>query len=96
LIDEFLVKSERFRELWARADVGYRRGVVHMRHPKVGDLHLYRTRLNVPHSGGQHVLIYHPEPGSESAKALEVLRSHGSQLSSQRAPATESSVPPKH
>jgi transcriptional regulator with XRE-family HTH domain len=82
LIDELSVKSERFRELWARADVGYRTGVVHMRHPKVGDLHLHRTRLNVPHSGGQHVLIYRPEPGSESAKALEVLRSHGSQISS--------------
>jgi MmyB-like transcription regulator ligand binding domain len=38
LIDELLVKSERFRELWARADVGYRTGVVHTRHPKVGDL----------------------------------------------------------
>jgi len=75
LIDELSVKSERFRELWARADVGYRPGIVHMRHPQVGDLHLHRTRLNVPHSGGQHLLIYHSEPGSESAKALDELRS---------------------
>jgi hypothetical protein len=29
----------------------------------------------VPHSNGQHLLIYHAEPGSESAKALEELRS---------------------
>jgi transcriptional regulator with XRE-family HTH domain len=73
LVDELSATSDRFRELWARADVGYRTGVIRMRHPKVGDLHLYRNRLNVPHSGGQHVLVYHPEPGSESAKALEAL-----------------------
>ena len=84
LIDELSLTSDRFRELWARADVGYRTGIVHIRHPKVGDLHLYRNRLNVPHSGGQHLLIYHPEPGSQTAKALETLRSQGSQFSSQR------------
>src|SRR5277367_4082890 len=37
LIDELSTASERFRELWERADVGYRVGVIHMRHPKVGD-----------------------------------------------------------
>lgn len=74
LIEELSAGSERFRELWARADVGYRGGVVHMRHPVVGDLHLQRTRLNVPHSGGQHLLIYRPEPGSASARALGGLR----------------------
>jgi hypothetical protein len=30
---ELSAASERFRELWARADVGYRLGVLHMRHP---------------------------------------------------------------
>jgi transcriptional regulator with XRE-family HTH domain len=74
LVDELLAASQRFHELWARADVGYRRHILHMRHPQVGDLHLHPSRLNVPHSGGQHVLIYHAEPGSESALALEKLR----------------------
>jgi hypothetical protein len=74
LIDELTAASQRFRELWARADVGYRKSIIHMRHPQVGDLHLHRNRLVVPHSGGQHLLIYYAEPGSESAKALEVLR----------------------
>ena len=32
-----------------RADVGYRLGILHMRHPRVGDLYLYRNQLNVPH-----------------------------------------------
>jgi transcriptional regulator with XRE-family HTH domain len=77
LIDELSAVSERFRELWARAEVGYRIGVLHMRHPKVGDLYLHRYRLNIPHSGGQHMLIYRAEPGSESAKALEALRPLG-------------------
>jgi hypothetical protein len=75
LIDDLSATSQRFRELWARAEVGYRPGPVNIRHPQLGDLHLNRTRLSVPHSNGQHLLIYHAEPGSESAKALEELRS---------------------
>jgi transcriptional regulator with XRE-family HTH domain len=77
MIDELSTLSERFRELWARADVGYRLGIIHMRHPVVGDLFLSRNRFNIPHSGGQHMLIYRAEPGSETAHALEVLRSLG-------------------
>jgi transcriptional regulator with XRE-family HTH domain len=74
LIDELSSLSERFRELWARADVGYRVGVIHMRHPEVGDVYLHRNRFNIPHSGGQHLLIYRAEPDSESAAALDALR----------------------
>jgi transcriptional regulator with XRE-family HTH domain len=74
LIDQLSAASEHFRELWARADVGYRAGTIHMRHPRVGELHLRRHRLGVPHSAGQHMLIYHAEPGSQSVQALEELR----------------------
>lgn len=74
LITELSAASERFRTLWARAEVGYRVGVVHVRHPTVGDLYLHRFRLNIPHSGGQHMLLYRAEPGSDSARALEALR----------------------
>jgi transcriptional regulator with XRE-family HTH domain len=77
LIDELSAASLRFRELWARADVGYRVGVIHMRHPVVGDLYLRRNRFNIPHSGGQHMLTYRADPGSDSAKALDTLRSLG-------------------
>lgn len=76
-VDELSTASQRFRELWARADVGYRGGLVHVRHPLVGDLFLRRNRLTIPHSAGQHLLIYHAEPGSETATALEQLRSLG-------------------
>jgi transcriptional regulator with XRE-family HTH domain len=72
LIEELTAASDRFRELWARADVGYRSGILHMRHPTAGELFLRRTRLIVPESDTQ-VFIYYPEPGSQSAKALETL-----------------------
>jgi len=45
-----------------------------VRHPQVGDLYLYRHKLLAPYPGGDHVLMYRAEPGSESAKALEKLR----------------------
>jgi transcriptional regulator with XRE-family HTH domain len=75
LTAELSSASARFRELWARADVDYYPGINHILHPLVGDLYLYRNRLNAPYPGGQHVLTYRAEPGSESARALEKLRS---------------------
>jgi transcriptional regulator with XRE-family HTH domain len=76
VIDELSATSARFRELWARADVGYRSSVIHMRHPTVGDVYLTSNRFNIPHSGGQHLLTYRAEPGSASAAALDALREH--------------------
>src|SRR6516225_8474907 len=75
LIAELSSASERFRELWSRAEVGYSLGIHHLRHPLVGDLYLYRHRLNAPYPGGDHVVMYRAEPGSDSARALEELRS---------------------
>jgi transcriptional regulator with XRE-family HTH domain len=75
LIAELSSASERFRDLWSRADVGYYLGVHHLRHPVVGELFLSRHRLNAPYLGGDHVVIYRAEPGSDSAKALDELRS---------------------
>lgn len=34
VVDELSTASERFRELWARADVGYPANVAHIRHPR--------------------------------------------------------------
>jgi transcriptional regulator with XRE-family HTH domain len=74
LIDELSTGSERFRQLWERADVGYTKGVSQMRHPDVGDFYLTRTKLDLPHTGGQHILAYHAAPDSASARALDQLR----------------------
>jgi hypothetical protein len=75
LIAELSSTSERFRELWPRADVGYRIGIHHYCHPLVGELYLHRSRLNAPYPGGEHVVMYRAAPGSDSAQALEELRS---------------------
>ncbi|MDT5065811.1 MAG: hypothetical protein QOK02_1966 [Mycobacterium sp.] len=74
LITELSDASPRFRELWGCADVGDRLGVHHVRHPRVGDLHLYRHRLDAHYPGGDHILIYRAEIGSDSARALGELR----------------------
>jgi hypothetical protein len=41
-------------------------------------VYLHRNRFNIPHSGGQHLLIYRAEPDSESAAALDALRAEAS------------------
>ena len=75
LIAELSAASSRFREVWGCADVGDRLGVHRIRHPQVGDLHLYRHRLDAHYPGGDHILMYRAENGSDSARALEELRS---------------------
>lgn len=74
LVAELSDASPRFREIWDRAEVGYKLGVHHIRHPQVGDLYLYRHRLNAPYPGGDHVLAYRAESGSDSERALGRLR----------------------
>src|ERR1700760_3159014 len=51
VIAEFSSASARFCELWPRADVGYRLGIHHYCHPRVGELYLHRSRLNAPYPG---------------------------------------------
>jgi hypothetical protein len=76
LVGELSIRSERFRALWARADVGHRRdGRSHMRHPQVGELFLRREKLDVAGTDGLQMVIYHAEPGTESAQSLTLLGS---------------------
>jgi transcriptional regulator with XRE-family HTH domain len=76
LVGELSLASDRFRQLWARHDVKeLAGGVMRMRHPEVGELHLRREKLPIPGSGGQLLAIYHAEPGSDSARALDLLGS---------------------
>ena len=74
--DELCAVSPRFRELWCDGTrVGYQLGIRHIRHPLVGDLYLHTHRLNAPYAGGDHVVMFRADPGSDSARALEELRS---------------------
>jgi transcriptional regulator with XRE-family HTH domain len=76
LVGEMSLGSERFRRLWARHDVrALGGGPVRMHHPQVGMLELRREKLTIGDSDGQILVMYHAEPGSETARALEVLDS---------------------
>lgn len=76
LVGELSLASELFRQLWARHDVTpLAGGVTRMLHPEVGMLELRREKLPIGDSDGQLLVIYHPEPGSESARSLALLGS---------------------
>jgi transcriptional regulator with XRE-family HTH domain len=77
LVGELSLASDRFRRLWARHDVAALEGrLTELHHPQVGDLHLRREKLSVRGSGaGQMLVIYHAEPGSDSADKLALLAS---------------------
>lgn len=76
LVGELSLASELFRQLWARHDVkALAGGLTRMRHPEVGMLELRREKLPIGDSGGQLLVIYHAERGSESARSLTLLGS---------------------
>jgi hypothetical protein len=74
LVSELSSASERFKQLWEHADVGYPKGIIHIRHPGVGDLYLTRTQLDLAQSPGQFILTLHARANSASAHALDQLR----------------------
>jgi transcriptional regulator with XRE-family HTH domain len=76
LVGELSLASEPFRRLWARHDVRTLAGApARMHHPQVGTLELRREKLPIGGSDGQLLVIYHAEPGSESARSLALLGS---------------------
>lgn len=74
LIEELSLRSDRFRELWARHDV-HRKGnaVKHFNHPVVGQLVLQQHVMPVPDHPDLQLWIYQAEPGSESECAVRRL-----------------------
>jgi transcriptional regulator with XRE-family HTH domain len=76
LVGELSLASEQFRRLWARHDVKALAGSpARIRHPQVGMLELRREKLAIGDSGGQLLVIYHAEPGSDSERSLALLGS---------------------
>ncbi|MCU1413177.1 MAG: putative transcriptional regulator, family protein [Microbacteriaceae bacterium] len=74
LVGELSLASPRFRELWARHDVGPRRGaLIRFEHPQVGELVLNREKLSI--SDGMMLVIYHADAGSADADKLALLAS---------------------
>ncbi|MEU9454222.1 helix-turn-helix transcriptional regulator [Streptomyces sp. NPDC048277] len=76
LVGELSLASPQFSRLWARHDVASCEGAAkHIDHPQVGRLRLNRERLDVSGTTGQTLVVYHPDPGSDSAEKLALLAS---------------------
>jgi transcriptional regulator with XRE-family HTH domain len=74
LVGELSVRSDRFRQLWARHDVRPKRsGASRIDHPLVGVLELSYLKLAIPEADRQTLVIYHAEPGTRSEQALTLL-----------------------
>ncbi|MGA5508257.1 helix-turn-helix domain-containing protein [Streptomyces umbrinus] len=76
LVGELCLASPRFSRLWARHDVEACEGAPkHIDHPQVGGLKLNRERLAIGGTAGQMLVVYHPDPGTDSADRLGLLAS---------------------
>ena len=74
LIGELSLKSDRFRQLWARHDVRtVQSGTFVIRHPRVGVLELLIEKFSVVGADGLEILFLHAEPGTRTAEALATL-----------------------
>ncbi|MFI8527340.1 helix-turn-helix domain-containing protein [Promicromonospora sukumoe] len=76
LVGQLSLASPEFRRLWARHDVAERTGAtVTFDHPAVGALRLDREKLAVSGTDGIMLVVYHAQPGTESAERLALLGS---------------------
>jgi hypothetical protein len=74
LVGELSLRSEEFRQLWARHDARPKgSGTSVMHHPQVGRLELCYAKLPVPDTDRQTLSVYHAAPGSSSERALALL-----------------------
>ncbi|NED88870.1 helix-turn-helix domain-containing protein [Streptomyces sp. SID11233] len=74
LVGELSVKNEDFRRLWADHQVKAKAyGVKRISHPVAGPLTLPYETLGVPGDPDQCLVVYTPEPGTESAERLALL-----------------------
>ncbi|PWK71345.1 helix-turn-helix protein [Streptomyces sp. CG 926] len=74
LIGELAMRSERFRRLWARADVRARtHGRKAFRHPLVGLLELHQENFALPGESGMELLVLSAAPGSPAEDGLRLL-----------------------
>jgi len=78
LIGELAMHSDRFRKLWARADVRCRgHGRKSFAHPLIGDLELHQENFVVPDDTGTELVILSAAPASKAHDDLRLLASLG-------------------
>ncbi|WP_327302600.1 helix-turn-helix transcriptional regulator [Streptomyces sp. NBC_01298] len=88
LIGELAMGSERFRRLWARADVRARtHGRKAYRHPLVGVLELHQENFALPGDSGMELLVLSAAPGSPAEDGLRLLAGLGADGADARPPA---------
>ncbi|MEU9719664.1 helix-turn-helix transcriptional regulator [Streptomyces sp. NPDC047976] len=76
LIGELAMGCERFRRLWARADVRARtHGVKAYRHPLVGLLELHQENFALPHEPGMELVVLSAAPDTPAEDGLRLLAS---------------------
>ncbi|MEU1885477.1 helix-turn-helix transcriptional regulator [Micromonospora rifamycinica] len=76
LIGELSMGSERFRRLWARADVRARtHGPKAFRHPLVGLLELHQENFALPDDSGRELIVLSAPPESPAGDGLRLLAS---------------------
>ncbi|MET7312707.1 helix-turn-helix transcriptional regulator [Streptomyces sp. NPDC005571] len=74
LVGELSVRSEEFRQLWARHEVAPRTsGSTLVVHPQVGPMELSYEKLAVTGTDGQVLVFFHAAPHSEAAQSLALL-----------------------
>ncbi|RDI65065.1 helix-turn-helix transcriptional regulator [Nocardia pseudobrasiliensis] len=80
LIGELAIGSERFRKLWARADVCARtHGRKAYRHPLVGLLELHQENFALPDESGMELVVLSAPPGSPARDGLRLLAGLGAE-----------------
>ncbi|RRR99841.1 helix-turn-helix transcriptional regulator [Glycomyces terrestris] len=80
LIGELAMGSERFRRLWARADVRARtHGRKSYRHPLVGALDLHQENFALPDEPSMELIVLSAAPGSPAEDGLRLLAALGAE-----------------
>ncbi|AKH82075.1 XRE family transcriptional regulator [Streptomyces sp. CNQ-509] len=78
LIGELAMGSERFRRLWARADVRARaHGRKVYRHPLIGLLELHQENFALPNESGMELIVLSAAPNSPAEDGLRLLAGLG-------------------
>jgi transcriptional regulator with XRE-family HTH domain len=76
LVGDLSVRSERFRQLWARHEVRPRRGrLSQLTHPEVGELELRSDKLTIGGTDNVTLVVFHAVPGSRDEESLALLGS---------------------
>ncbi|MBF6241502.1 Helix-turn-helix [Nocardia otitidiscaviarum] len=80
LIGELAMGSDRFRRLWARAEVrGRTHGLKPYTHPLVGRLDLHQENFTLPDDSGLELIVLSAPRGSEAHDKLSILASLGAE-----------------